>query len=116
MLRPNFLATIAMSIPAFAVAGALSRYSLRTVETRWQVAAFAGFAAVVEVIARSSGPKSASIVRGILNAAAAAIMIVLVKFHLEPAARKHDSAIVRDVGKTLVRAAGGGDASLSKRD
>jgi hypothetical protein len=105
MLHRHTLATIAILVPAFAIGGALSRYSLRTTETRWQIAAFAALAIGVEGIARLSGPHRASVIRCMLNAAAATIVIVSVKFHLEPEARKNDSAIVRHVAKTVVNAA-----------
>jgi hypothetical protein len=104
MLHRHTLATIAISVPVFAVAGALSRYSLRTTETRWQIAAFAATAIGVEGMARLSGAYRASVIRCTLNAAAAAIVIASVKFHLEPNARKNDSATVRHVAKTLVNA------------
>jgi len=102
--RPN-LATLAISVAEFAIGGAVSRYNLRMTETRWQIAAFAGLAAGMEMMIRSSGHRRASAIRGALNAAVAAIVIVSVKFHLEPAARKQDSAVVRAVAKTVVNAA-----------
>lgn len=105
MRRSYILATAALSIPAFAVAGAVSRYNLQMTETRWQIVAFALLAAGLEVIVRLSGRNRASVIRGTLNAIAAALVIISVKFHLEPAARKHDSAIVHHVAKTVVDAA-----------
>ena len=104
MIGRHTIATLAISVPAFAVGGAVSRYSLRATETRWQIAAFVALAAGVEAMAHLSGPKRASIVRGSLNAIAAAAVIVSVKFHLEPGARKHDTAIARDVARTVVNA------------
>ena len=83
----------------------MSRYSLRTTETRWQIAAFAALAIGVEGVARLGGAHRESVIRCMLNAAAATIVIVSVKFHLEPEARKNDSAIVRHVAKTVVNAA-----------
>jgi hypothetical protein len=103
MMRRHTIITVLL-VPAFAAGGALSRYDLRTTETRWQIAAFVALAVSAELIARMSGTNRASILRGTLNAAAAAIVIVSMKFHLEPAARKHDSAIVRHVSKTVVNA------------
>jgi hypothetical protein len=105
MLHRHTLATIAISVPVFAIGGALSRYSLRTTETRWEIVAFAALAICVEGMARLSGAHRASVIRCTLNAAAAAIVIASVKFHLEPEARKNDSAIVRHVAKTVVNAA-----------
>ena len=105
MLRRPTIATIAISVPAFAIGGAVSRFNLRTTETRWQIAAFVGLAAGVEAMARLGGPRRASAIRGVLNAVAATIVIVSVKFHLEPAARKHDGAVVRAVAKTVVNVA-----------
>jgi hypothetical protein len=93
-----------VSVFGFAVAGAVSRYTRRTTETRWQIAAFTALAAGIETIARFGGPDRASAVRGALNAGAAAIVITSVKFHLEPAARVHGRALVRHVAKTIVRA------------
>ena len=104
MIRRHTLATIAISVPAFAAGGAVSRYSLRATETRWQIAAFVALAAGAELMLHLRGPKRASIVRGSLNAVAAAAVIVSVKFHLEPGARKHDTAIARDVARTVVNA------------
>jgi hypothetical protein len=105
MMRRPILATIAISVPAFAIGGAVSRYNLRTTETRWQIAAFVAFAACAETVVASSGPRRASFLRGALNAAVATLAIASVKFHLEPDARRSDAAIVRHVTKTVVKAA-----------
>jgi hypothetical protein len=104
MIRRQTIATAAISVPAFAIGGAVSRYNLRMTETRWQIAAFVALAVSAELLLHKSGPNRASLMRGTLNAVAAALVIVSVKFHLEPAARKHDSAIARDVAKTVVKA------------
>jgi hypothetical protein len=74
-------------------------------ETRWQIAAFVGLAVGVEALARLGAPRRASTIRGVLNAFAATIVIVSVKFHLEPAAREHDGAVVRAAAKTVVNVA-----------
>ena len=105
MLHRLTLATTAITVPAFAAGGALSRFSLRTTETRWQIAAFTALAAGLEGVVRLSGRNRASVIRGTLNAAAAAIVIVSVKFHLEPGARKADSAAIRHVAKTAIHVA-----------
>lgn len=105
MQHRTTLATLAFTVPAFAAAGALSRYTLRTTETRWQIAAFAALAAGVELTARLSGPGRESALRGTLNAAAAALLIVSVKFQLEPEARKADGARLRHAAKTVLRVA-----------
>lgn len=104
MMRRHTIATIAVSVPAFSIGGAMSRYNLRMTETRWQIAAFVMLAVSTEVLLHKTGPNRASLARGTLNAVAAALVIVSVKFHLEPAARKHDSAIARDVAKTVKKA------------
>jgi len=101
MLHPHILASIVISVPAFAIAGAVTRYNLRLTETRWQIAAFVGLAISGELIAGLAGANRASVIRGTLNAAAAALVIISVKFHLEPAARKHDSAVVRRAVKKV---------------
>lgn len=105
MLHRHTLATIALTVPTFAVAGAVSRDTLRTTETRWQIAAFVALAVGVEALARLSGPGRGSAIRGTLNAAAAALVIVSVKFHLEPAARQHDTAAIRHAAKSVINAA-----------
>ena len=105
MLRRPTIATIAISVPAFAIGGAVSRFNLRMTETRWQIAVFVGLAAGVEAMARLSGHHRVSLIRGVLNATAATLVIVSVKFHLEPAARKDDGAVVRAVAKTVVNLA-----------
>ena len=105
MLHRRTIAITAITVPAFAAGGALSRYTLRTTETRWQMAAFAALAVGLEVAARLSGRNRGSVVRGTLNAVAAAIVIVSVKFHLEPAARKHDTAVLRHMVMTVANVA-----------
>lgn len=107
MITRRVLVTMLFSVPAFAVAGALCRYTLRTTETRWQIATFVALAAAGELLARLSGPHRAALLRGALNAAAAAILIVLVKFQVEPEARKHDSAVIRAAATSVLETPGG---------
>jgi len=116
MLHPHILASIVISVPAFAIAGAVTRYNLRLTETRWQIAAFVGLAISGELIAGLAGAHRASVIRGTLNAAAAALVIISVKFHLEPAARKHDSAVVRRAVKKVFTKTERSFASSRDRD
>jgi len=107
MQRFSTLGIIAISTPLFAVAGAISRFSLKTTETRWQIAAFFSVAFGVEMLVWLIGSSRASLARGVLNGAVAAFVIVAVKYHLEPTARTHANTVVRRAAKELgARAAG----------
>ena len=86
----------------FAVGGAVSRYNLQTTETRWQILAFAALSASVEVVARLSGPDRGSAIRGTVNTAVAAAVIIAVKLHLEPTAREQGSVIVHHVFDMII--------------
>jgi peptidoglycan/LPS O-acetylase OafA/YrhL len=104
MRRRTILVLIAITMVSFGVAGAFSRYHLRTTETRWQIVTFVALAAGAELLAGLSGRYRVSVLRGVLNAAAAAVMIVCVKYHLEPGARQYDSAILSNATASVVRA------------
>jgi hypothetical protein len=104
MRSGHFPSATAISVFGFAVGGAVSRYSLQTTETRWQIAAFAVLAAGVEMAARSSEPDRASAMRGTLNAAAASMAIISVKLYLEPSARERGGMIARQLAATIAGA------------
>jgi hypothetical protein len=103
MIFNRLLASTALSALAFAAAGALSRYELRSTETRYQVAAFVVAAVAVELIVAASRLARPSWRRFLANAVAAALVIVLVKFQLEPVARAQDAAAVRHAARALAR-------------
>lgn len=90
---------------AFAAAGAVSRYTLRMTETRYQVAVFVIAAVGAELIVAVGGSARPSWVRFLANATASTLVIVLVKFHLEPVARANDVALVHHVVRSVAHEA-----------
>ena len=106
MTTKRLLASTALSALAFAAAGALSRYELRSTETRYQIAAFVVAAAGVELIAAASRLTRPSWLRFFANAGVATLVIVLVKFQLEPVARREDAAVVRHAARAVARDVG----------
>jgi hypothetical protein len=103
MTTRRLLASTALSAFAFGVAGALSRYELRSTETRYQIAAFVVAAVGVELIMAASRLARPSWIRGATNAIVATLVIVAVKFQLEPVARAKDVAAVRHAARTVTK-------------
>lgn len=97
------LASIAVSVPVFAALGAASRYHFRTIETRWQIAAFVAVAAAAEAGWYVLGARP-SWARWVLSAGAAGAAITFAKFDVEPAARHAAKVKVEHVARHPVAA------------
>lgn len=76
-----FVRTLIIAV-IFALCAAASRATFQFVESRWQIAAFIGVAALLEIRA-SAWDRQASWIRFILNSVFAASAIVAVKWYLE---------------------------------
>ena len=78
----RFGARVALAA-TFVVAAAVTRATLLTVETRWQMMAFVGLAAGYEFVARSAAGRPPRLGAFVINAGLAVLAVLLVRWHIE---------------------------------